>query len=49
MNSKRPYREAIKTEQVIKEIKKVKGTLFDSTIVDICIDLFKKKGFKFSS
>ena len=47
MSSHRPYRPALGIDRALKEIVKNKGKLYDSKIVDICVELFKKKKFKF--
>ncbi len=48
MMSHRPYREALGLDEALNDIKKGSGTKFESEIVDICIKLFKEKGFRFS-
>ena len=47
MSSHRPYRPAIGLNKALEEIAKNKGILYDSLTVDVCIDLFKNKKFKF--
>lgn len=47
MSSHRPYRPAIGLNKALDEIAKNKGILYDNSVVDICIDLFKNKKFKF--
>lgn len=47
MSSHRPYRPALGIDAALEEISKNKGTLYDSEVVDVCIELFKEKGFKF--
>lgn len=47
MSSYRPYRPALGIGEALKEIKKNKGKFYDPGVVDVCIRLFKKKGFKF--
>ena len=47
MSSHRPYREALGVDVAIAEIIKNKGMLYDPEIVDVCVNLFKEKGFKF--
>jgi putative nucleotidyltransferase with HDIG domain len=47
MSSHRPYRPAIGLNKALKEIAKNKEILYDSLIVDVCIDLFKNKKFRF--
>jgi PAS domain S-box-containing protein/putative nucleotidyltransferase with HDIG domain len=47
MSSHRPYRPAIKLETTLGEITSNKGILYDTDVVDSCLKLFKKKGFRF--
>ncbi len=47
MSSHRPYRPALGTDKALEEIEKNKGTLYDAALVDLCIDLFRKKDFAF--
>jgi len=47
MSSHRPYRSALGIEAALQEIEKNKGKLYDPQVVDACIKVFKKKGFKF--
>ena len=47
MSSHRPYRPALGIDAALNEIIKNKGILYDPEVVDICIKLFKEKGFKF--
>ena len=47
MSSHRPYRPAVGLDKALDEIAKNRGILYDSLIVDVCIDLFKNKKFKF--
>jgi PAS domain S-box-containing protein len=47
MASHRPYRPALGLDQAWEEITKNKGKLYDPEVVDACLKLFKKKGFKF--
>jgi PAS domain S-box-containing protein/putative nucleotidyltransferase with HDIG domain len=47
MSSHRPYRPALGVEAALEEITKNKGILYDPEIVDVCVKLFKEKGFKF--
>lgn len=46
MCSHRPYRPALGIDKALEEISQNRGILYDSEIVDICIKLFKEKGFK---
>jgi PAS domain S-box-containing protein/putative nucleotidyltransferase with HDIG domain len=47
MSSHRPYRASLGIDTALDEITKNKGILYDPEIVDICVRLFRKKGFKF--
>ena len=47
MSSHRPYRPALGIDKALEEISKNKGILYDSEVVDVCLKLFKEKGFKF--
>jgi len=47
MSSHRPYRASLGIEAALDEITKNKGILYDPKIVDVCVKLFKEKGFKF--
>jgi HD-GYP domain-containing protein (c-di-GMP phosphodiesterase class II) len=47
--SARPYRKALGKDVAMEEILKFKNIKYDSTIVDICLDLFLKKNFKFTN
>lgn len=47
MASHRPYRPQLGIEKALEEIKKNKGTLYDSDVTDACIHLFSENGFTF--
>lgn len=47
MSSCKSYRPALSIEEALAEISNNKNVLFDPKVVDICIKLFKEKGFKF--
>ena len=47
MSSHRPYRPALGIDAALEEISKNKGIFYDPKVVDICLKLFKEKGFKF--
>ena len=47
MSSHRPYRPALGTGKALEEIYKNKGALYEPEVVDLCINLFKKKHFMF--
>lgn len=41
----RPYHEAYGIERALEEIERNKGILYDSEIVDVCLKLFREKGY----
>ena len=47
MASHRPYRPSLGIEAALEEIEKNKGTLYDNTVADACLRLFREKGFHF--
>lgn len=47
MSSHRPYRASLGIEAALDEISKNKSTLYEAEVVDICVKLFKEKGFEF--
>jgi HD-GYP domain-containing protein (c-di-GMP phosphodiesterase class II) len=47
MASHRPYRPALGIDQALKEIEENRAILYDPGVVDACINLFNKEGFKF--
>lgn len=47
MSSHRPYRPARGLKSTLEETKKNKGILYDPDVVDVCLELFNKKNFKF--
>ena len=47
MSSHRPYRPSLGLEAALEEIQKNAGRLYDQEIVDICLELFTKKKFRF--
>jgi len=47
MSSHRPYRPALGMDAAVEEIHKNKGILYDPEAVEVCLRLFKEKGFKF--
>ena len=47
MSSHRPYRPALGIDKALEEISQNKGILYDSEVVDICLNLFREKRFKF--
>ena len=46
MASHRPYRPALGIDKALEEIEKNKGTLYDNTVADTCLRLFREKGFQ---
>ena len=46
MASHRPYRPALGIEPALEEIEKNKGILYDDTVADACLRLFRERGFK---
>jgi len=47
MSSFRPYRPALGVDAALEEITQNRGILYDPEVVDVCLRLFKEKGFKF--
>jgi PAS domain S-box-containing protein len=47
MASHRPYRPGLGSDVALNEIEKNRGTFYDDAVVDACLRLFRKKGFKF--
>ncbi len=47
MSSHRPYRPALGIDKALEEISQNRGILFDPEVVDVCLRLFKEKGFNF--
>ncbi|MBI5606007.1 MAG: PAS domain S-box protein [Deltaproteobacteria bacterium] len=43
--SHRPYRPALGIEKALEEIETKKGILYDTEVVEICLKLFREKGF----
>jgi PAS domain S-box-containing protein len=48
MASHRPYRASLGLDAAINEIEKNRGILYDKTVVDACLRLFRDKGYKLS-
>ncbi|MBN1364895.1 MAG: PAS domain S-box protein [Syntrophaceae bacterium] len=46
MASHRPYRPALGIEAALEEIEKNKGLLYDDVVSDICLKLFREKGYQ---
>lgn len=49
MVSHRPYRPGLGIDAALEEIALNKGTLFDPSVVDACMRLFRERSFNFSS
>jgi HD-GYP domain-containing protein (c-di-GMP phosphodiesterase class II) len=45
MASYRPYRPALGIELALEEIEKNKGILYDDTVVNVCLKLFREKSY----
>ncbi|MCX5816492.1 MAG: HD domain-containing protein, partial [Proteobacteria bacterium] len=45
--SHRPYRVGFGIEVALEEIEKNKGILYGSEVVEVCLKLFREKGFSF--
>ncbi|NMC97675.1 MAG: HD domain-containing protein, partial [Deltaproteobacteria bacterium] len=45
MASHRPYRASLGIEAALEEIEKNKGILYDEHVADVCLILFRHKGF----
>jgi HD-GYP domain-containing protein (c-di-GMP phosphodiesterase class II) len=48
MASHRPYRPGLGIEAALEEIEKNKGILYDNTVADACLKLFREKGCQFT-
>jgi PAS domain S-box-containing protein len=46
MASHRPYRPSLGIEAALQEIEKNKGTLYDNTVADVCLRVFREKGYQ---
>jgi len=46
MMSHRPYRHSLGTEAALTEIEKHRGVLYEPTVVDACVRLFREQGYK---
>jgi len=46
MTSHRPYRAELGIEKALAEIERGSGIIYDATVVDACIKLFRENGFK---
>jgi len=48
MASHRPYRAALGIDAALKEIEDNRGGLYDADVVDVCLTLFREKGYQFT-
>ncbi|MBN1365353.1 MAG: hypothetical protein JW976_11155, partial [Syntrophaceae bacterium] len=46
MASHRPYRASLGVKVALEEIEKNKGVLYDVTVADACLKLFREKGYE---
>ena len=46
MTSYRPYRLSLGLDAAVKEIETNKGVLYDASVVDACVRLFREKGYR---
>ncbi len=46
MSSHRPYRASLGIEKALDEIMRGRNTLYDATVVDVCLKLFQEKSYK---
>jgi putative nucleotidyltransferase with HDIG domain len=46
ISSHRPYRPALGIEAALEEIEKNKGILYDNTVTDACLRLFREKSYQ---
>ncbi|MDD2357340.1 MAG: PAS domain S-box protein [Thiovulaceae bacterium] len=49
MSSHRPYRPSVGIEAAIDEIRHGRGSIYEPSVVDACLELFEKEKFAFSS
>ncbi len=47
MASHRPYRQALGIDVALEEISKNKGIIYDTDAANVCLKVFREKGFKF--
>ena len=45
MSSHRPYRRALGIDKALEEIERGRGSLYDTTVADTCLRLFREKGY----
>jgi HD-GYP domain-containing protein (c-di-GMP phosphodiesterase class II) len=46
MSSDRPYRVGLEIEEALAEIERGRGSLYNATVVDCCLKLFREKGYQ---
>jgi HD-GYP domain-containing protein (c-di-GMP phosphodiesterase class II) len=46
MASHRPYRASLGIDMALAEIEKNRETLYDKTVADVCLKLFREKGYQ---
>ena len=46
MSSHRPYRPGFGIKAALEEIEKNKGILYDNTVADACLRLFREKNYQ---
>ncbi|HHF98148.1 MAG TPA: hypothetical protein ENL39_01505, partial [Candidatus Aerophobetes bacterium] len=49
ISSHRPYRPSLGIDKALEEIEENREKLYDPEVVDACLRVFRKRGFKFSS
>lgn len=49
MSAYRPYRPALGIERALAEIAQGRGVIYDETVVDVCLKLFREKKYKMSN
>ena len=47
MASHRPYRPALGVNRALEEVERNRGTLYDTDVVNTCLELFREKNFSF--
>ncbi|OGP49711.1 MAG: hypothetical protein A2Y79_05340 [Deltaproteobacteria bacterium RBG_13_43_22] len=47
LTTNRSFRSGLGVEAALEEIEKNKGILYDSRVVEVCLELFREKGFSF--
>ena len=47
MSSHRPYRPSLGIDFALEEIEKNRNILYDPEVTDVCLSLFREKGYKF--